>query len=422
VDNPFVGATGYRNPDYAASVAQSAATRTGDIAAAMNRTAGFPTAVWLNSIAAITASHGLRWHLDAALAQSAQQAQQGIDPTVVVTIVLNDVPGRDCRWTYNTGELDIAANGVARYKSEYVDPIAAILADPAYASLRIATVIEPGALGNLITSLGSNLCGQAPTATAYIESIRYALNKLNPPANVYNYLDASPSWAIGYEQNHVRVAQLLTTVAQGTTAGLSSVDGFAINTAGYVPVVEPYLTDPYATLTGSPIRTSTFFDWSITFDEQDFVDLFYADLLSQGFPSSIGFLIDTSRNGWGGPNRPTGVVPTTSNVNTYVDALRIDRRALRSNWCNQAGAGLGPRPQSSPLPHVDAYVWVKPPGESDGAELPPGGVGAFAYCDQLWSQPTGGLRPSGALAGGTPYGTWFDAYFEALVRNAYPAV
>jgi endoglucanase len=36
-------------------------------------------------------------------------------------------------------------------------------------------------------------------------------------------------------------------------------------------------------------------------------------------------------------------------------------------WCNPAGRALGPPPTTAtPDPLVDAYLWIKPPGESDG--------------------------------------------------------
>ncbi|HEY9291666.1 MAG TPA: glycoside hydrolase family 6 protein [Microlunatus sp.] len=35
-------------------------------------------------------------------------------------------------------------------------------------------------------------------------------------------------------------------------------------------------------------------------------------------------------------------------------------------WCNPPGRALGPTPQADPAANVDAYLWVKPPGESDG--------------------------------------------------------
>jgi endoglucanase len=54
------------------------------------------------------------------------------------------------------------------------------------------------------------------------------------------------------------------------------------------------------------------------------------------------FLIDTGRNGLG---------PTADNA-----------------WCNPAGRALGPAPTTSTDDAViDAYLWIKTPGESDGA-------------------------------------------------------
>ena len=44
---------------------------------------------------------------------------------------------------------------IDRYRSEFIDPIAAVLADPAYAGLRIVTTIGPGALPDLAINTGS---------------------------------------------------------------------------------------------------------------------------------------------------------------------------------------------------------------------------------------------------------------------------
>lgn len=52
------------------------------------------------------------------------------------------------------------------------------------------------------------------------------------------------------------------------------------------------------------------------------------------------FVIDTSRNGVG---------PTAD-----------------SQWCNPDGRALGPIPAASPESRVDAYLWIKRPGQSDG--------------------------------------------------------
>ena len=78
-------------------------------------------------------------------------------------------------------------------------------------------------------------------------------------------------------------------------------------------------------------------------------------------------LIDTSRNGWGGSARPTG-------------AEHVDRRghvrqpvAASTGASTPATGATSPAPASAsgrrrrPAAGIDAYVWVKPPGESDGS-------------------------------------------------------
>ena len=68
--------------------------------------------------------------------------------------------------------------------------------------------------------------------------------------------------------------------------------------------------------------------------------------IAAGFSSTIGMLLDTSRNGWGGPKRPAGA-STSTDLNTFVNATRIDLRIARGNWCNQPG-GIGARPVANP--------------------------------------------------------------------------
>jgi endoglucanase len=67
-------------------------------------------------------------------------------------------------------------------------------------------------------------------------------------------------------------------------------------------------------------------------------------------------VIDTSRNGNGpAPSGPAG----------------------NEHWCNPAGRKLGDLPTTTTgVPLADAYLWIKRPGESDGAcgnDAPPAG-------------------------------------------------
>ena len=121
-------------------------------------------------------------------------------------------------------------------------------------------------------------------------------------------------------------------------------------------------------------------------------------VVTLGFDASIGMLIDTSRNGWGGAARPKAA-STSTDVNTFVNDSRIDRRIHAGNWCNQSGAGLGERPKASPAAGIDAYVWVKPPGESDGSSTQiqnNDGKGFDRMCDPTY---TGNERNGNSMTG-----------------------
>ena len=68
-----------------------------------------------------------------------------------------------------------------------------------------------------------------------------------------------------------------------------------------------------------------------------------------GAPATTRFVTDTSRNGQG------AWTPTAS----YPDA---------QNWCNPPGRGAGVRPTvTTGVPLLDANLWIKIPGESDGS-------------------------------------------------------
>lgn len=198
--------------------------------------------------------------------------------------------------------------------------------------------------------------------------------------------------------------------------------GFIVNTANYSALREPYfqITDM---VNGQTIRQSTRVDWNQYVDELSFAQAFRDELVTKGFDSGVGMLIDTSRNGWGGSARPTGPGPMTD-VDSYVDGGRADRRIHAGNWCNQAGAGLGERPRAAPEPGIDAYVWVNPPGESDGSseEIPNNdGKGFDRMCDPTYDgNARNGYHPSGALPHAPISGAWFPAQFQQLMQNAYP--
>ncbi|MBC2865329.1 glycoside hydrolase family 6 protein [Streptomyces mexicanus] len=412
VDNPYVGAKVYVNPEWS----KLAAAEPGG-----TRVSNQPTAVWLDRIAAIQGVNGgmgLRAHLDEALKQKGSG-------DLVVQLVIYDLPGRDCAALASNGEL--GANDLDKYKSDYIDPIASILSDSKYAGLRIATVIEPDSLPNLVTNAGgTNTTTEACTTMKangnYEKGVSYALDKLGAIPNVYNYIDAAHHGWLGWDTNLGPSVQEFYKVATTNGASVNDVAGFVVNTANYSPTKEPYfkVTD---TVNGQTVRQSKWVDWNQYVDEQSYAQALRDKAVAAGFNSGIGVLIDTSRNGWGGSARPSGPGPQTS-VDAYVDGSRIDRRVHVGNWCNQSGAGLGERPTAAPAAGIDAYVWVKPPGESDGSSSAVSndeGKGFDRMCDPTYQgNARNGNNPSGALPNAPLAGHWFSAQFQQLMQNAYP--
>ncbi|MFV0131996.1 glycoside hydrolase family 6 protein [Streptomyces sp. HMX87] len=429
VDNPFAGASFYVNPDYARLVDGSIAKTTdATLKARMEKVKSYPTAVWLDRIAAI---HGgdanagrksLADHLDLALAQKKP------GQPLVATFVVYDLPGRDCAALASNGELPLSAEGLARYKTEYIDEIAKVFANPKYQDIRITTVIEPDGLPNLVTNLSDPECARAKSSGIQVDAVRYALNKLHAIPNVYTYMDFAHSGWLGWDTNLSQTTQLYTDVVKGTTAGLRSVDGLITNVSNYTPLAEPFLTDPNKTVGGNMIKSAKFYEWNPNFDEADFTEAVHAALVSQGWPASTGMVIDTSRNGWGGSARPTAE-GTSTTLDTYVSQSKVDRRTHRGLWCNVNGAGLGRPPQAAPTDHpdshLDAFLWIKPPGESDGAstEIPNDeGKHADPMCNPEYTAPNAGNNPTGAMPDAPLAGHWFHDQFAMLVRNAHPAV
>jgi cellulose 1,4-beta-cellobiosidase len=306
----------------------------------------------------------------------------------------------------------------------------AVLSQPRYASLRVVTIVEPGALPSLILATPSR---PFPSCTgvrdAYVNSVRYALTRLRALPNAYAYLDFSFSAFFGYPSNGGPAAQLYADVVLGAGGpGANSVTGFVTNVGQYAPLLEPFIPNPDMLISGYPVYATRFFDWNKEIHELTYAQRVRSALIARGFPANVGMLVDTGRNGWGGPARPTA--PGTSrDPNTWVDQSRIDRRPTRISWCNQVGSGIGERPQASPAPGVHAYAWIQPPGVSDGvatANAPADPDRPYlrhrVQCDPRWQAPQGAFIPSNALPGAPHAGRWFPELFAQLVTNAYPPV
>ncbi|MDQ1294471.1 MAG: cellulose 1,4-beta-cellobiosidase [Actinomycetota bacterium] len=408
VDNPYLGAKGYINPEWLNQVG-----RVADGSKISNN----PTSIWVDRVAlaigSLDSRRGLRNHLDTALAQGAGYVQ----------VVLNNLPGKDCdRDWYGTG--DFKFNEVDLYKSAFIDQVTAIESDPKYQSLRIINIVEPRWVQNLVLNTGNresatSACDTVAGAGSYVDGVRYALTKLHRAGqNVYTYLDAGVYYELGWEDNAESALRLIVDAVKGTPDGFAGVDGFATNIAGYAPLVEPFFTID-TKINGRSIKQSKWVDWNNDVDEVRHTLRVREAFVAAGFSAHIGMIIDTSRNGWGGPNRPTKA-STSMDPDTFVTESRVDRRREVANWCNQIGPGLGERPVAAPMTGIDAYAWIKTPGESDGSSVR-GEAGTDDMCDPTYDRrPGGSSHRSGAMPNAPARGAWFPEQFTVLLNNAYP--
>merc|ERR1712012_716923 len=95
-----------------------------------------------------------------------------------------------------------------------------------------------------------------------------------------------------------------------------------------------------------------------------------------------------------------------------------DTRSFCGNWCNARGSGIGHVPTLDTAdPRIDAYFWLKTPGESDGCtEILPGGQACprfdadCALSDSLGSRAREPRAPEA--------GHWFDYQVKQLAQFA----
>ncbi len=402
VDNPFADSNFYLNPDYQKKVEDSRNAETSELAAAMAVVQQQPTAIWFDRIASIEGDDlhlGLRDHLDAALAQ----LSSSFNRAMTLVLVVYNLPNRDCAAFASNGELRLENDGLNRYKTEYIDALyAALSANPDYQKLRVVAVIEPDSLPNIVTNL--NVYPDCRIAEpGYREGVTYAISKLSTLENVYLYLDIAHSGWLGRDNTQPAVA--LYREILNAAGGADKIRGFASNVANYSTLLEPF--NPYDDVNANQDLIANFYGFNRVIDEAKFIHR-----LQAAFPDH-GYIIDTSRNGW--PSRAA--------------RQPRDARTQRGNWCNISGAGIGERPQANPETGIDAYFWVKPPGESDGTSDVTAttsneeGKRFDKICGQLpvvhpYAPDT--AVPTDALPNAPHSGHWFPAQFRELVENANP--
>lgn len=349
-----------------------------------------PQGVWLESGTPRQVKHKVQHTVALAYAHHA-----------VPIFVVYYVPGRDCA-QYSAGG---APTGDA-YKA-WIDGIVAGLDDA-----KAVIIVEPDGLALLPTD-----CGQ-PDTYDRVSLINYAAHAFLGDPNAAIYLDA------GHSAWH-NVTDMASRLVAG---GVLDVNGFYLDPSNYqftenetqfgtwisdcIALGVPDCPNQY--WNGGPLPSliaqtigewtgdalSRFGRWSdadttVVNGQMPFntsgINQRYTNMLADAAATpTVHFVIDTSRNGqgpWAG-----------TNDHPYTNADTQD-------WCNPPDRGLGPRPTANTgVPLLDAYLWIKLPGASDG---------------ECFRWTAGPLDPARNRADPAA-GKWFPEMALELVHNAAP--
>ena len=404
--NPFLNVSWYVNPGYASELAAAKAyvPAGSPQAKAIGQIAATPTFIWLDRIAAIHGDHSnpsaisLAKHVENAAVQS-----EKIHRSVLLPLVVYNVPDRDCAAGASNGTL-AGEDGLAQYESEFIDVIVATLtADSRYAQVRKVIVLEPDSLPNLVTNSNIAKCAEAASTHLYQRAIGYAIQKLSSVPNLAIYLDIAHSGWLGWTNNLTSAVDVYSDFIRSATNGNPSlVRGFVTNVANYTPFVEPFVSSA-----NQSFLQSSFYQWNQNFDELSYIKNLSAAFSAKGLPN-FHFITDTSRNGWAPVN----------------DGRPIDRRVDRGEWCNVA-AGIGALPKANPRSDVsilDAFVWVKPPGESDGISRLADPNNAPDSEGKRFDPMCGQEKSPDSMSNAPAAGHFFLQGFLTLLKNAHPAL
>ncbi|WP_175410086.1 glycoside hydrolase family 6 protein [Streptomyces sp. TRM64462] len=309
-------------------------------------------------------------------------------------LVAYNVPGRDCTQYSNGGAASSAA-----YR-QWIDAFAAGIGDN-----KAVVIVEPDGLALLPKDCGPAEDPTGELTATRVADLEYAVKTLKARPRTAVYLDAG----------NVQWRSVGDMAERLHDAGVQYGDGFSLNVSNNHPTDHnarygTWISKCLRFATGGPgdvggrtARCATQYHSSAApndgapgnaVDSADPATWHWTDAW---YDQNVGappadelhhFVIDTSRNGLGAwtpePGKYTG-----------------DPEA----WCNAPGRGLGPRPTADTgVPLVDAYLWIKIPGESDGS------------C----TRGTGGtIDPEYGIVD-PPAGTWWPDQAHTLARNAAP--
>jgi cellulose 1,4-beta-cellobiosidase len=216
--------------------------------------------------------------------------------TDILGLVVYDLPGRDCFAKASNGEL--ATGQLAKYKSDYIDPIAAAI--KAAPQTAVALIIEPDSLPNLVTNANATACAAA--ASDYKDGVAYALKTLNFP-NVAMYIDAGHGGWLGWDANLQPGADMISGVYKAAGSP-SQVFGISTNVAGW----NAWSASP------GEFSGTTDAKYNKCQDEKRYINAISPLISAGGMPAHA--IIDTGRNAikasvWNGVTGVTSTEPVS---------------------------------------------------------------------------------------------------------------
>lgn len=325
----------------------------------------------------------------------------------VPVLVAYNIPGRDCGG-FSAG----GAQTTADYEA-WIDAFAEGLGDR-----KAVVIVEPDGLGLLPSNCGGPNAGYPFTDEGRYTELNYAVDRLEQQPQAIVYLD-------GTHSSWLNVHDAATRLIQG---GVQRAQGFFLNVSNFQHTTNlvdygTWISKCIARITGTPrsddcpdqywnggplpaliaqlrgewngVALSRYGVWSDTTTTEE-LNTSGENLRYSTTDGATHFVIDTSRNGLGPWQYPA----------TYPSD------GVAQDWCDPPGRGLGRRPTADTnVPLVDAYLWIKVPGESDGSC----NRGTGAAVDPEWAaltQNPGFVDPAA--------GDWFPEQALQLAQLASP--
>lgn len=219
-----------------------------------------------------------------------------------VPIVVYGLPNKDCEGEFSNSGNNKDSSDYESFLNRLTEVVG---------TRNVLYVVEPDALG----LLSEGKCG---SANGYLKNLQSAVKILSVNYNALVYLDLA-SWALSTPEMTNYIAAVLKGIAS-----YGNVRGITLNTSNYraTDLLVEDCTGVNTAYKAAKTPANSAKDGSV--------------------PTDIKCIFDTSRN-WNGAGD-------------------------KEEWCNYKGAGIGlpPSRNVSNADIVEYYIWIKPPGESDG--------------------------------------------------------